>query len=259
MAIVFMTDEVTGRCVLFSEPNSIGHPSDRNAPRNAPLVDPIGNIALVYFCSDFDYFQAAVAPTGVSVLHGGVATTSTVVPLGPYTYTLVGSRVEQDYLLVNHNLGYIPTYMIIYAGRLLVANTILRNTSGQARVVSPYVTTTQLRLFEVGLVNDVSMPAETFSYTVVVFKQPVASGSFKMDHDPATGRVQMGMGKFDSNLPMLRRAGVGGDTPFDIITSPYIDISNGRVRQTFPGGIFIDEPGYDGSFGTPTSFQGAIV
>lgn len=259
MAIVFMTDPATGRCVLFNEPNTSGSPDDRLAPRNAPLVNPTGNLANVFFCSDFDYYQVAVGPTTVGVTHSGVATSSTSVPLGPYSYVLVGTRQTQDYLLVTHNLGYVPVYMIIYNGRLLVANTILRNVSGQARVVSPYATSTQIRLWEVGLVNDVSMPSENFTYTVVVFKQPVASGQILFDFEQGSGRVLMGKNKFDSSLPMLRRSGVSGDTPFDIITSPYVDVSNGRVRQAFPGGIFIDEPGYNGSFGTPTSFQGAIA
>lgn len=259
MATVFMTDPATGRCALFNEPNTTGEPSDRNAPRNAPLLNPVGYLPNILFCSDFDYFQVVVGPSGVTITQDGLATATNSIPIGVYTYTLVGARAEGNYLLATHNLGYIPRYMIIYNGRLLVPNTIIRNSSGQVRVVTPYATSSQIRLHEVRLVNDSSMPAENYSYTVVVFKQPVASGSALMENDPTTGAVRMGYNKFDSSLRMLRRSGISGDTPFDIILQPYIDISNGRTRQVFPGGVIIDEPGYNGSFNTSVSFQGTIA
>lgn len=263
MAVIFMTDIATGRCALYNENGTTGATDDPNAVRNAPLNSPISYLPNIHFHSDFDYYQVAAGPTGVTINHASVATVTTVVDSGViFPLTAYGTQTTTSHLLLTHSLGYIPNYMVIQGTNLIPPSTIIQRDgtglSRRTRYISPYATTSEIRLFEFRSTGDTTMAALSLDYTVVVFKQPLASGNILIDFDPATGTILMGKGKFDSSLRFLRRADIAGDTPYDISLGPISDIANGRVKTVLPSGATSTEDGYDGSFTGSTSFQGAL-
>src|SRR5690606_11531388 len=99
-----------------------------------------------------------------------------------------------------------------------------------------------------------TLAAASRDYQVIVFRQPVADSAYLVDFEPSTGRVIMGLGKFDSSLKALRQAG-DDDSPFDIALGPTIDIKNGAMRSVLPDGTVFTETNYDGSFSGSPSLQ----
>ncbi|WP_297105122.1 hypothetical protein [uncultured Devosia sp.] len=237
MAIVFMTDPTTGRCALYDENGSTGDFNDPNSARNAPLNSPASHLDKVYFHSDFDYMEVSHGPTAVTVNHAalsiGAAPPGQIFPFG---YTTAAA----DHLLLTHSLGYPPLALVIYDGNVCWPGMpVQADAGGGARFVTAYVTNTELRLYEFASVGSGGLPAVSREYTVLVFRAPPApSGDVLLDFDPATGVVQMGLGKFDSSRRYLQV--VPGGSPFGLSLGRTIDLNNGAPRAVRPDGTSYD-------------------
>ncbi len=263
MATVLMTDPATGRVAIFDEAPGGGDPADPNALRNRPLNSPAAWLAKVFFHSDFDYYEVVAGPTNVAITHPTVAGKTTETATLP-KLVHYGQTVVTHHTLLAHGLGYVPSYMVITGSMLLPPCTRIQadgagTLSSRSRWVTPYATTSAIRLMDVGHSSDVALAAMAATYGVVVFKQPAFSNNYLFDFDPASGRVRLGKGKFDSAVRRLRLAGAAGDSPYDIPLGPTIDIANGRTRVVLPDGSVLSESGYDGGFAGPSTFQGAIA
>lgn len=260
MARVFQLDPTTSRVSLFEEAAGGGDVNDPNSNRNRPLNDPISWLDLVKFHSDFDYYQVHSGPDLVTVNHAAVAgATVTLYNISGSTFSRQGQIVTTQIDLVTHGLGYIPSYFVIMGGAIVAPGTLVQVGSAQDRQVTPYATTTKIRLHEAAISSAATLAAISIDYEVIVFKQPVADmPGLGFDFDETTGRVIMGEGKFDSDLKMLREAGAPGDSPFDISLGRTVDIKNGGKRSVLADGTTVSDTNYNGTFTGSPSFQGAV-
>lgn len=253
MAIVFMTSRATSQAAIFEEAPGGGDADDPNSLCNRPLLHPVEWLANIFFHTDLDYYQVALGPTDVEIEHPVVPGKTTNMG-SVVSVTHIGQRIPLDHPLVEHNLGYVPRYMIVWNGSVLPPATIIQlEDSNRKRVVTPYATETHIHLYESGFSSNVTLPAVTETYSVIVFKAPVAGGENLFDFERATGRVVLGGGKFDSDLLRLRQASDSAASPFDIPLGPTVDIANGAVRTVLPDGTTYEESNYNGSFmGSPS-------
>lgn len=254
MATILMSDPATGRVAIFDEAPGGGDPADPNALRNRPLNSPAAWLANVRFHSDFDYYQVAVGPTTVNINHPAIAGTTRTIMVNTPTVTVDGQSVVTEHTLLAHNLGYVPRFMVTYNGALLTPGTLVQTATARSRRITPFATTTHIKLFELGISSADTLAAVARSYSVLVFRQPTIENDYLLDFDPVSGRVIIGRGKFDSSRKALRQA-AAGDSPFDIALGPTIDIANGAVRSVLPDGTVFSEPLYNGSFAGSPSLQ----
>lgn len=257
-AFVLMNDLATQRVAYFEEPTTSGAVDDPNSARNAPINDPVSWLDYVKFHSDFDYYQVAMGPTPVTVAHLAIAgATVTVYNLAGATFARQGQMVENEYDLVTHGLGYEPRYMVISNGHIVAPGTLIQVATAQDRVVTPYATTTKIRLHEIGTSSASTLAGVSVDYEVLVFKQPAFDSPYERDFDETTGRLILGYGKFDSALKMLRKAGASA-SPFDISLGPTIDIGNGGAKTVLADGTTVTDTNYSGSFSGSASIQCAV-
>lgn len=261
MPRIFMEDQSTGRAALYDEPaGASGAFDDPNSDRNEPLNDPVSWLDHVRFHSDFDYYQVHSGPDTVTVNHAAIAgATTDIYNLAGATFARQGQIVTTHIDLVTHDLGYVPSFFVIMNGAIVAPGTLVQVDTARDRQVTPYATTTKIRLFEAGTSSASTLAAISIDYEVVVFKQPIADmPGIAFDFDEVTGRVVMGYGKFDSDLKMLREAGAPGDSPYDISLGPTVDIKNGGKRSVLADGTTVSDTNYNGTFTGSPSFQGAI-
>lgn len=259
MAFVFMTDEATGRCALFEENGTIGDPQDPNSVRNAPLNNPELYLDKIRFHSDFDYYTVLLGPTTVSITHPLAAGRISYPFFFPDTgFGIAGQVVTSEQTLITHNLGYIPSYMIISDGAIIAPSTIINSTASATRYVTPFVTNNIIGLNTTAVTDQNDLPAITKNYTVIVFRKPQEENSYLIDFNPENGEISMGRGKFKGNYKNLRVAASGDMQPFDISLGRTVDIRNGGIRTVLADGIIRNDPYYVGSFAGSEKIDGTI-
>lgn len=247
----------------FNETAGGGEVLDYNAPRNAPVKNPIASIANVTWHSDFDQFEIVGAERTVTVAHPSVPGKITYLGLsynGGFVYApsniqvaIYGQSVARNTVLFTHNLGYVPKAFVAIDGNIIPTGYAVQIASnGTMRIVSVYADATVIGLREIGYSLNVALPAISKTYKLLVFRKPVADPTLAlMDFNAATNVLRLAKGKIRSDRKYLRRVGVG-DSPYDINRGRTIDIKNGRTKVV-TGGTAIIEPGYNGSFAGPSS------
>lgn len=238
MPIVFMTDPATGRIALFEEAPGGGDFDDPNSMRNRPLNDPVAWFDLLYFHSDFNYMEVSSGPLSVTVNHPSVSTFSP--PAGATIAFGWGSGVA-DHALAAHGLGYAPLALVALGNNILWPGMPVQvQGDGGQRFATIYSDATHVRLHEFSSVGVSALAAASLNYTVLIFRNPPPpSGDILFDFDPATGAVQMGLGKFNSLRRYLQV--VAGGTPFGIAYGGRtIDVANGAPRAFRPDGSFFE-------------------
>lgn len=241
MAVVFMTDPVTGRCALYEEPSGSGAADNPYSARNAPLNNPASNLAYLYFHSDYDPMEVVSGPTVVGINHATIAAGT-----GPGGAVSVNNgRVyggySADHLLLTHGLGYVPDFFLLSGSNVIHPGFPIQYDSadGRARQVTAYATTTQIRLYEVGVQTSTALAGLTVNYTVLVLKAPPApTGDVLLDFNPSTGVVKMARDKFSSDRRYLQI--VAGGSPFGLPLGRTIDLANGTFRSVSPDGTIRD-------------------
>jgi hypothetical protein len=229
---------------------------------DAPFTNPGQHLDKVLFHTDLDLYRVAVGPTEVTVTLPSVAAATRVFNASPPL--IINGQVQIDEVAVlSHGLGVVPNYMIIYNGAELVNGDIVQSIDDangyRVRFLGHWADTTHIYVSSRGVSsNPGNLPSMGFTCTVVVFEEGEVEDGVLIDFDSATGRLTLAGGKFDSNQKLLRAEGQAGDTPYDIIVGKSIDLNNGRSRVARGDGTLVSEPGYDGSFAAPFSFQGAI-
>lgn len=241
-----------GKLVIWEKPLS-GNPMD-------PFNNPVGFLSLIYFCSDFDYYARAIGATP-TISHPNIPASAATLVVNTLTVNIsvYTTKTTNDYLLLTHNLGYKPNFMVCDSnGNEIPHGWPIQFAAGTTRKITAYATTTEIRLKEVALYGQTTLPPLSQTYTVVAFRNP----------DPVVGapgiriqpsRVRFGYGKIDSNERSLRRA-LAGEATFGVPQGPTVDIKNGQVRFVRADGTIYDlnttfvtgASNYGGSFtGTP--------
>lgn len=228
-----MIDPDTGNIALYDEPVDSGDPADPDSARNAPLNDPTGNLAHLYWHILLDNMEV-FSDDVVSVSHSTIAAASG--GLGGETgvqsdFDTNGSFVDHD--VKTHSLGYEPLVLVAVGNNLIPPGypaQVPGTTNGSARYVTPYVTTTKVFLHEFQSRGASTLASETIDYRILVFKQqPAADASgILIDWDEGDGVLTMGEGRFDSSRRYLQA--VSGGTPFGLVTGRTIDCKNGAYR-----------------------------
>lgn len=247
MSIRFYADAT--RVAVYEEAPGGGDPLEPTSLMNRPIISPMSWLPNVYFHSDFDYYNTFIA-TSVSVAHSSYPTGSS----GPATLGGVvrNSRTyTNDYVILNHNLGYVPKFYAAYGGRM-IPNTYPIEISGSAlRYVCVYATSTQIRVFESAQVSNVNgLSANSFTYQLLVFADSASDPSLPMlQIEP--GGVIFGQGKFRRDRPPMRIV-ASGESPFAQALNRSAGVRNGAVRSYLPGGAAVDAGPYNGSLPAPT-------
>lgn len=254
MGYVLMTDAATDRVAVYEENGSSGAFDDPNSSRNAPLNSPNSHISKMRFHSDWDYYQIHSWTTGIPITHAAVAAASVAVSSYP-VITRYGQIDSSDITLVTHSLGYVPAYMIVSNDCLVGPSSMLQVGGGAGRFISPYATSSLIRLRDVGYSSNVNLPSLARTYDVIVFRAPVEDSPYLFDYDKTTDELILGRGKFRGSLKALRTTLVGDASPFDIPLGRTVDIANGGARTVLADGTTFSTANYTGSFAGSPSVQ----
>lgn len=260
MAIVFMTDPLTGRCAIFEENGTTGDPDNPNSTRNAPLNNPNANLSRIYFHSDLDYCEVSHGPTTVTVTHASVSSGSDPATGVGWSNKLVYGAYSIDRNLLTHNLGYVPDFLVISNDDIVYGGTPVQYASdGRTRNVTVYATSTQIRMHETAVRTSSTLSSVSRDYTVIVFRQPPSPiGNILIDWNPTSEVLTMGKEKFKSDRRYLQVVASG--STFGFARGRTIDLSNGAVRFVDPDLSITDvvPPGTAMYFAMSTQPTGSI-
>jgi hypothetical protein len=242
MMPVMMTDPAGGHVALYDENAGGGAYDDVNASRNAPLKIPASHLDKLYFHTALDNLEVAFDST-VAINHALVAGSSSG-GLG-FSGTAGGGGNENDlvvrygrgattHVLLNHNLGYIPDFMVVQGGNTLFGGMpVQTQADGRGRYCSAYATTTQILLHEWSSVSGSNLAAIALNYRIIVFlAQRAAAGSNLIDFDPSSGLTEMGKNRFKTDRRYLQV--VPGGSPHSISLGRQMDLDNGAPRFSRP-------------------------
>jgi len=239
MALHFGQFASAGIVALYEEAPGGGDFRDIDAPRNRPARDPANWLANIYFHSDLDNLEVE-SDTTVTINHAPVAAGS-----GPGGSVTVNGTVQYGgatatHLLISHGLGYKPHVLVLVGDNVLFAGTpIQTDADKRMRSVSPYVTTSEVRLHEWTVRTSNVLGAVSKDYRVIVFRQPPApSGNKLRDFQPGAGIFQLAFGRFDVDRRYLQV--VPGGTPWGLSSGRSIDLKRGGVRLVNPDGSIWD-------------------
>lgn len=238
------------RCAIYQEAPGGGDPMDPASLRNRPVVDPSNWLANIRFHSDFDYYGVAAYTLATTLFHaavpGAVRQGSNSV-----TASFIGQSGVTDQVLLQHDLGYVPEFYGIQAGRLIPNGIPVQYPGpGRMRWASIYATASQIRVQTFGFSSDAELPAASITYGAIVFR----------DHAPvngedmlrlAPGDVVFGQGKFRMSDPHLRVV-EGSGSQFAIATSRTAGVANGGLRAWLPNGTSLDWGAYNGGLAAPS-------
>lgn len=231
----FLVGTTRARCVVWSKAGL--------ADKMSPYKDPVNNLESVVFCSDFSYYAKAPGfPVDVAVTHAAVtADGGTVIGAG-FTVTSYTSVTETDTKLADHNLGYLPSFMVSLNGIEYPSGCpIQSNGSGSRRCVTFYADTTSIYVHDNSRPSSVGLPSIAVTYHVTVFRSPDPVAGVPLYQASAT-RVRLGYGKVDSNDTVIRDPQVG-EPFYTIPASSVCDISNGRPFWVLTDGTRFDLTG----------------
>jgi hypothetical protein len=247
----------------FIEPNTDGDVFDIDAPRNAPAKYPTQHLDLLSFHIDFGAFELVAIDLNVTINHASVAGVAgnqagppSILPgsLSNVTITRVGQVVSEDHLLLTHGLGFVPFYLIVYAGNVIPNGMPIQiDATSRIRLVEAYATATEIRLWGNGFSDASALSAASRTYGVMVFDRPAADIGLPLFGKTVDG-VQMGRGRLNSAKKRLRLVDAG-ETPYGFTVTPATDWHNGGNRIYSAAGTAYTIGGYGGSMAAPTIIQ----
>jgi peptidoglycan hydrolase-like protein with peptidoglycan-binding domain len=223
------------RMVIWQKPPSGDH--------MAPYDDPLAHMDLIRFHSDWRYLKIA-DETDVTVNHAqvnGVSGTGYAPPSAASGSTGAianGQIVTTTHNLFTHGLPYTPKFFVLIDDVIVTQGTVVQLTSDRKKVrfISPYVTSTQVRLKEIGISNTDALPALSQDYRVIVLKDPIADPAAPLTWLRADGNpIILGHGKITSEDRTLRRTGFLGDEVLKLPDGQTADIRNGALRTILNG------------------------
>lgn len=246
MTVRLYADEL--RCAIYDEAPGGGDPLDPLSQMNRPVVSPLSWLSNVYFHSDLDYYGTAAYTPSVVISHAGLAGLTRAVSV---SMTFLGNLATYDHLLQQHNLGYVPRFMVAVGNQMIPMGTPIQDGGeGKKRFVCPYATTTQIRLFEVVFTDNTNLAAISQAYRVITFDNQVVSPALdQLLIEP--GNVIFGQGKFRMDRPPLRTV-AAGESPFSVPMGRTAAVRNGSLRTVLPNGATYNLGPFNGSLPTPS-------
>lgn len=239
----FMTDPVTNNIGLYDEPVASGAYDDPNSARNAPLNDPEGFLAQVYWHIQFDNMEV-FSDNVVTINHAAVASGGTggggMSANSGFDYS--GPLVNWD--AKTHGLGYEPMAYVAVGNNLITPGYIVQIGAGfgAARYVSVHVSTTKVFIREYSSRGSAGLSAASINYRVIVLaKQPPAEGNVPpklIDFNEASGLTKFGDGRWSADRRYMQV--VPGGSPFGLALGRTLDLKNGAVRFVAPDGTIYD-------------------
>jgi hypothetical protein len=232
----------------FTEAPGGGNILDINAPRNAPAKSPLAHLDKLAFHSSFYLYEVALDQT-VAVTHPAIAggsggkagfwNASTEF----LTWEIFGRVEGTQHTLLAHGLPYVPLVVVAYQGVMVVAGTIVQNEAAGTRFVGVSADASNVYISATGYSSDLTLPAISRSYRVIVFRTPAAISDALFSGD-GTG-FQMGRGKVNSQRRYFRRD--NGPAPLAMDLGPTIDVGGGGARVVTGGTVQTDQF-YSGGF-----------
>lgn len=270
------------KVALFDDAPGGGDHDDINSPRNRPALNPEQWLENIYFHSDLDNLEV-VSDTTVAISHastsgattGGLSSSSSQGGGGSQNAASLKYRASSaEHVLVTHGLGYAPICAVVVGSNVLFPGMPVQTQSdGRGRYCSAYATTTQIKLYEWTSVSSVALPAASVNYRVIVFRAPRSpSGDLLFSCDPATGKITMAKGRFDSTRRYLQV--VPGGSPFGVAYGKTMQLRNGAPRFVNPNGsVFEPVPAalkgrwvcsyvggtYTGAYGSSMAYNGTFT
>jgi len=232
----------------------------------APFNDPVSHLASIHFHSSLDYYALAQPVVTKTINHLAVAADAGVGYSDNATArVLYYGRTTADYQLATHSLGFPPLFAVVDEnGMALPAGfPIQRTMTGSFvngdRKVCIYATSSDIRLYEIAMPGNAAMAAINKTYSVYVFRPPIADPDLPMLE--LSGSPIFGQGKFQASQQHLRRA--VSETPgLFIPNGRRTDIANGTGRYVQGDGTVLDmnssTVSYTGSF-SPASAIPAVA
>lgn len=255
----FMIDPATNNIGLFDEPvpaSSEADYEDPGAPCNAPLNDPEGNLAQVYWHIQLDNMEVFRDVSPVTISHPAVPAGATSSGSDDNTGNIAGqafgmgsgfdySFTPIDYVLDTHDLGYEPMAYAAVGTKIISPGYIVQvpgTYTGAARYVSIWCDTTKVYLREFASRGSAILAAQNVNYRVITLRrQRAAEGNDPpkhIDFNETTGLLKMGDGRFAGDRKYLQV--VPGGTPFGLALGRTIDLANGAPRFVAVDGTVYD-------------------
>lgn len=241
----FMTDPDTGNIALYDEPVATGDPADPAAPRNAPLNDPEGNLASVYWHILLDNMEV-LFDTSVEVEHAATAAGTTTSTSGAQQSGAFDiDETMTDHEVYTHDAGYEPFVLAAVGNNVLVPGYPVQvpgSFNGAGRYVTVHCSSTKVYLREYRTRGASGLAALTQSYRLLGFRrQRSAEGNDPpqlIDFDPDTGILKLGDGRWANNRRYLQV--VPGGSPLALPFGRTLDLKNGAFRLALSDGSTVD-------------------
>jgi hypothetical protein len=219
---------------------------------DAPFYDPMSHLDLIKLHSVLNYLTGTIIQT-VNVNHALVAGVSNFQMAGaPESGVAIGINLGQvvvtDHVLVTHNLGYVPAYLVIYEGEAVSGATNVQVLSGgRFRLVSSYADENVVGIRATSKSTNDDLVAVTRSYKVIIFRELEADPAAPLfDVELDAGRITLAKGKINEGQPTVRRTAPGDTATFVLPMTRTIDIQNGSVRTLSVNGNQSLGNGYTG-------------
>lgn len=261
MGLVFRAFPDVGVVAVFIEPNTTGAIDDIDAPRNAPAKNPASYWDAVKFHSSFNNLEV-VASGSVTINHAATSTTA-----GEMGVIYKWADAVADRLLLDiSSLGLTKEpYVLVSTGDVILTPGIAvqTNSGGRGRYVTPYSTTTEVRLWEAASLTGTALAAQSVTYSVLVFKEPAAVNDLLMAFHEDTGVFEMGFGRFRTDKQYLQES---VSSPFDLFMGRSMECNQGTVRVLKADGTYYDPlpnpsrvtiSGTTGALGSSIHYQGS--
>lgn len=229
---------------------STGHVIISNVEPSS-ISDIYASLSDIYFHSALGYLQGAVVTT-YTATHAFQSRNNDDDKFGGDHYS--PRTGAADILLGTHNYGTAPLFIAAIGDTQVPAGTVVQQVGQSYRVVSVYVTASEVRAYEQYVTYDDSLPQVDISYKVVLFtKATVAVTTDALLISPT--KVALGYGKFDTDYRYVRKS-----VNSDMFITPYkgADVAGGGLKLVYPNGAVYQDSSYTGVF-TGTAGTGVKV
>lgn len=233
-----------GKVAVWEKPTS-GDPM-------APFNNPTEHMDLVRFHSDLQYLSNSIVQD-VTISHtalaGSIGTGYTVANDGGSSGSsqpITDGQIRASTInLLAHGLPYVPLYYVLYNQQLVAPGFPVQVFDDRIRTISASATSNYIRLRELAVSSDQTLPAITRNYRVLVFRDPLPDPAKPLYHYKADSLI-MGHGKVDTAHRNIRKATGGYD--FYVPVKPIADTRNGAIKIIAPNGDEASIGQYTGSF-----------
>jgi len=237
MTKTLYADGSSGRVFIY---NNASPPSEYDSVSGAKLSD-------LHFHSDLSYIGSTEI-VQASINHPQRTRDSESSKFGSDTYK--PRTGTSDYRLGPNNLNATSLFVVVYNGYQAPSGTRIQQRGESIRLVSVYLTSSEVRLHETWSTFDNTLYATTQTYTVYIIRKLFnKSGTAAIQVNPSG--FTAGYGKLDTAYKYIRRS----DASPTFYVSPYktADVRGGGYKVVTADGSSYQSNTYTGSFSGASS------